>query len=417
MTNTSTNIDSKIKNNAIIAYLFIFVNITFLFSKKNELVNNSFVRAHTKTAVLIHIWFLINTVIFAYIWLGFNKEFIGYSISDFIAIAIYLILCSLMVIWMYKANKSELFKLWETLSYKNNKNLLDITSDWKFNEKDKVTIILSKVPFLWFFTFPKYKKNKIISNNTKLSLYITTLIIIFYIIWNNNLANLLLLIYIIFIVFSAINLFVKNEVININTEKLLFWNEIIKHIKTFSKYMWNYFSSKTDFIQFSDVSKQIDIKEKETQENENKELNKLKDFKLWKYIIYIPIINLICFFDKNSKQKIHITNWILISIALIILASIYWIENKYSLLLIIPIAFGLWNLNSNILNYKIPFLYDIFEVLVSIKNMISNIFGKFKKIKNTKKEVNLKVSEDKEVVKTENKEKVILEVRDKEISK
>jgi hypothetical protein len=49
------NIEDKIKNNAIIAYLFILVNITFLFNKSNRLLDNSFVKNHTKTAILIHL--------------------------------------------------------------------------------------------------------------------------------------------------------------------------------------------------------------------------------------------------------------------------------------------------------------------------------------------------------------------------
>jgi len=55
MENTQEHIKDKIKNNAIIAYLFIFVNITFLFNKNNALLNNDFVKNHTKTAILIHL--------------------------------------------------------------------------------------------------------------------------------------------------------------------------------------------------------------------------------------------------------------------------------------------------------------------------------------------------------------------------
>jgi hypothetical protein len=57
-------ITEKIRNNAMIAYSFILLNITFLFLK-NPNINNDFVKSHTKTAILIHIGFLINTIIFA----------------------------------------------------------------------------------------------------------------------------------------------------------------------------------------------------------------------------------------------------------------------------------------------------------------------------------------------------------------
>lgn len=384
----------QIKNNAIIAYLFIIVNILFLFTKNNKLINNEFVKSHTKTAILIHIWFLINTIIFAYLWLGFYKEFIWYNISDIIAIIIYLALFSLMIVWMYKAYNNELFKLWETIKYKNNEKLLDVTLDWKFSEKDKVTIIISRIPFIWFFIFPKYKNNEIILSNTKLNLYITLLIMILYIFWNPNLANLLLLLYIIFIVFSSINLFIRNEVININTKSLLFGSDILNYIKAISIYMFNYFSSKKDFLKFWDVLKQVILKENKNEEIEIKNQNSLNNFKLWKYIVYIPLINFICLFNLNSKQKFHIINWILISITLIILYFVYWINNKYFLILTIPLAFAIWNLNAWIMNYKIPFLYNIFNILLWIKNHIIDILNKIRKVKNTQKQVNLKVNKN-----------------------
>jgi uncharacterized membrane protein len=391
MENYKKNIDLKIKNNAIIAYLFIFVNIFFLLSKSNPLLNNSFVKSHTKTAIIIHIWFLINTLVFAYFWIGLYWELMWYSISDIIAISIYLVLFIIMIIWMYKAYNNELFKIWETVSYKNNEKLLDITLDWNFNEKDKVTIIMSKVPFIWFFIYPKYKKNKLIWNNTRLNLYITLLLLLLYIFWNPNLANLLLLLYIIFIVFSAINLFIKNEVINISVAKLPSWDDILNYMEVLRIYMWNYFSTKKEFPKFEDILKQIPLKRGEKSKAETLALNKLNDFKLWKYLIYIPVLNIICLFNLNSKQKVHIINWILISIAFLVLAIIYSIENKYQLLLLIPLVFALWNLNSWVLNYKIPFLYNIFEILISVKNFLSNILNKVKVIKNTEKEINLKV--------------------------
>ncbi len=386
--------EQKIKNNAIIAYLFIFANILFLFSKNNVFLNNDFVKSHTKTAILIHAWFLVNTVVFAYFWLGLSGKFIGYSLSDIIAIVIYLPLFTLMVIWIYKAYNNEIFKLWETIKYnQKSKKLLDITLDGGFSEKDKITIILSKIPFIWFLIYPKYKQNKLIWNNTKINLYTTILIISLYIFWNPNLANLLLLFYIIFIVFISINLFIKNEVINISANKIPNVYEILIYVKTFKVYIWNYFSSKKDFLEFEELLKQIQAKENKAQELENKKLDKLKQFKLPKYIIYTPILNLICLFDINSKQKFHIINWVMISIIFIVLASFYSIDNKYQLFIFIPLVFAIWNLNAKIMNYKIPFLYDIYEFFIWIKNYLLEIIDKIKKIKNTKKEVKLKVAD------------------------
>jgi uncharacterized membrane protein len=58
------NIHQKSINNAISAYLMVFISVIFLFNKKNDFLNNHFVKSHTKVAFLIHLSFLINYIIF-----------------------------------------------------------------------------------------------------------------------------------------------------------------------------------------------------------------------------------------------------------------------------------------------------------------------------------------------------------------
>lgn len=386
-----TNLTSQIKNNAAISYLFILINVAFLFAKKNEKLNNNFVKSHTKSAIFIHIAFLINTIIFVYFWLGFYYEILWYNISDIIAISIYLILFSFLVNGSYKAYKWENFNIAESINYKNNKKLLDLDSDSNFNEKDKLTITLSRVPLLWFIIYPKYSKNNLIKYIVKLNSYSSFIIILLYIFWNKNLASFLLLIYIIFIVFTAINLYLKNQVIKLNLDFLPNINDILKYIKATKTYMWNYFSKSSVFPSIKEI---IEKQEKENLEKNilsEKELQTKVNFKLAENIIYIPILNLISLFNLNTKQKKHIINWVLISILLIISYITYWINNLYQILLIIPLSFAFWYLKAWIMNYEIPILYDIFNIFIWIKNYISSIFKKAKKIKNTSKEVNLKV--------------------------
>jgi hypothetical protein len=55
------------------------------------------------------------------------------------------------------------------------------------------------------------------------------------------------------------------------------------------------------------------------QENEEeKELILKKELKLPKFLIYIPIINLIFLFFKNTKYRFHIINGLIITLILII---------------------------------------------------------------------------------------------------
>jgi hypothetical protein len=58
------SIHQKSINNAISAYLMVFISVIFLFNKKNDFLNNNFVKSHTKVAFLIHLSFLINYIIF-----------------------------------------------------------------------------------------------------------------------------------------------------------------------------------------------------------------------------------------------------------------------------------------------------------------------------------------------------------------
>jgi|TARA_Y100001960_G_C14512735_1_gene747302 hypothetical protein len=53
MSQIETN--KKIKANAVSAYLLIFVSIFFLSNRNNPLLNNDFVKTHTKSAFLIHL--------------------------------------------------------------------------------------------------------------------------------------------------------------------------------------------------------------------------------------------------------------------------------------------------------------------------------------------------------------------------
>jgi len=390
------NTTDKIRNNAIISYLFIFINIMFLYSKNNSNINNDFVKNHTKTAIIIHLWFLINTIIFVSFGLWLNAQIIWYNISDIIAITIYLILFWLLIMWAYKAYKWEIFKIWETINFKEDKKLLDITDNWKFSEKDKLTILLSLIPFIWFTVYPKYRKNKLIENNTKLNLIISFLITALYVFGNPNLANLLLLGYVIFTVFTAINLFIQDKVININFKKIPSPTDILNYIKVSKKYLWNYFSNKKDFSEFWEILKNLEIQSTKNNIISEKELNSKPDFKLSNFIIYIPILNIISLFNRNVKQQKHIINWILITIIfviILILNQTIWFDSNYLFFLLFPISFGIWYLNANILNYEIPFLYNIFEIYEWIKNKIKSIFTKAKVLKNTEKSVSMKVWE------------------------
>jgi uncharacterized membrane protein len=93
-----TNLDSKIKANALTAYLLVFISFLFLFNKTNKYINNDFVKGHTKTAFLIHIMLVLVYVIFI-------RLISNYYITTYVSSLLFLILLGLLLLGMYKANK------------------------------------------------------------------------------------------------------------------------------------------------------------------------------------------------------------------------------------------------------------------------------------------------------------------------
>jgi hypothetical protein len=82
---------------------------------------------------------------------------------------------------MYKASKKQIFVNSDIKIFIKNENLIDINKDEKINEKDKLTILLSYIPFLGFLIFPKNKEKELIQNITKLNLIIIVIIMSLYI--------------------------------------------------------------------------------------------------------------------------------------------------------------------------------------------------------------------------------------------
>lgn len=398
-----SNIHKKSINNAISAYFMVLISVTFLFNKKNQFLNNDFVKSHTKVAFLIHLSFLLTYIIFISFSFLQNISILEYNLNYILASSIFTFLFIGLLYWVHKANSSKKFKIWELINIWSTHKIIDINWDWKLDEKDKLTLILSYVPFLWYFIQWKYYKNKSVNNIIKLNLIISIIITLIYISWNKNITLLFLLFYIIFAVFSSINIVVREVVIWVNLSFIPNIWEIISSLKSFIKYLKNYLWNK-EFIWISEIKKIYKENKINTEIKDNSNLKKLKITKFPNFLIYFPFINIISLLAINSNKKIHIINWVMITIFFIIFSilNFYWyIPNNSYIILLFPICFWLWYINSRIA-YKIPIIYDLFELLVYIKN----IFIRTKKvIKEKKAEVHsetIKVWE----INIENKEKI-----------
>jgi hypothetical protein len=102
---------------------------------------------------------------------------------------------------MYKAHNKKIFLTEHMFSIMKKDKLIDINNDEKFDEKDKLTIIMAYIPLIGFYNYPKYRDNLLIKNITKLNLLVSIILLLLYLSMHYNLSNIILLIYSIFVVF------------------------------------------------------------------------------------------------------------------------------------------------------------------------------------------------------------------------
>lgn len=385
------NLDKKVISNAISAYLMVFVSALFLLNKDNKYINNDFVKSHTKSALLIHLGFLITYIIFIWNWVFWSFEILWFSLSYIIWNTFFIILLILLIIWIYKAQKSETFNIWNNISISKRK-ILDITWNWKVDEKDKLTILLSFIPFIWFLNFAKYKEIEIIRYSTRFNTLISLIIVLLYISWHNNLANLLSLIYIIFISFIWINLFWREELIQIKITNYLSFEKFYTTIKSLIKYLFLYFKEDNRFKNFKDLEESISEKDNKKEKEILKELTEKREINKIKYLIYIPIINFIFLFKKQTKYSYHIINWIIISVLtiLIIVLSYFWYININTILILVfPILFWTWYIKYRLF-YKMPLIYDLYIIITKIFFFINFWTKKINEKRKEEHEIKLK---------------------------
>ncbi|MDD2871085.1 MAG: hypothetical protein PHS49_03770 [Candidatus Gracilibacteria bacterium] len=387
--------NKKIIGNAISSYLMIFFGWLLLFNKTNPNINNDFVKGHTKSATMIHLGFFITYFIFISNSLFAGTIIFGIGLNNIIANVIFLGLLSMIILGVYKAKNGLEFKISKTITITKKTNILDLDGDGDISEREKMTILLSFIPFIGYHNYPNYSENKTIQDSNKLNITITLFICLLYISDYSNLANLLTLFYTILVTFIGINLFTRNELLQIKLPEIFSPNKLHLLLKITFKYTINYFND-NKFKEFSVLEKEISENEKILQEKDLEYLNTKKDLRPAKFLIYVPFINLIYIFFKNTKYNYHIKNGLIITLitsTIIILSYYIYISNYVYILLLMPISFGI-GYTKNKLEYKMPYVYDLYILIANIFGLLK--FGS-KKVSEKRKEINeisLKVGED-----------------------
>ena len=392
----SRAISDKSKSNAISAYLMILVSWLFLFNKTNPEINNDYVRWHTKSALLIHLGFLITYIIFISYSLFSQVSFWGYGLNDIIVNVIFLGLLGFLVFGIYKSSKWDEFHVSKSINISQRRSLLDIDENWEITEKEKLSIVLSFVPVIWYLYFWKYAQQPTIIESTRLNITVTTLIVLLTIFWNPNLANLFLLVYIIFVVFIWINLFAREQLIQIKLPEVFSPKNIYIYIRTIFVYMKNYFSEK-NFLAYAKTLEWQKQHIMEISQTDAKNLSEKKEMRFPKFLVYVPIINLVFLFIRNTKYTQHITNGIVITLLFIwaiILQVLWYIPSSIFLLFLFPTSFGIWYIYY-LNEYRMPLIYDLYILWSKIVSLFKYSKKTIKEKRAEVNEVSFKIDENK----------------------
>lgn len=385
---SDTQQNKKIINNAISAYFMIFVSVFFLFNKENKYLNNQFVKKHTKSALLIHLGFFLSYFVFIHLWAFAGIMIFWKSLHIISASISCLILLWILIFWMYKAQKSQDFILTDFLHIFKMQKIQTSSQNIDLQEREKMNFIMAHIPFIWFVNYAKNSEKKYIQNATKLNLFVSVFFVLFLSFDFINISNFLLLIYSIYLVFIWINIFTTNNIFTLDLDFIPSPEKKYFLTRAWFEYMRNYFSGTKleKFNYYYEKQREISL---ENSKINYQNIQTLPDISGPKWLIYIPIINFVCLFQKNKKQKFHIRNGVILSILFILLFIITVFTQLEAILLVLLVfafCYGYWYLKYNPV-YKMPYVYMFYH-------FFEKLFGKTKDFNtkyNKQEEVHLSV--------------------------
>ncbi len=306
---------------------------------------------------MLHLWFLLTYIIFVHFAPLPFFSVLGYTLNEIVSMGIFCMLFGGVLMWIYKAHNWHKLSSKQLFQISDDAKILDINGDLKINERDKLTLILAHIPFIGAYLYGKYANYKVVKNIWKFNLYITTLILLLYISGGNNLADLIILSYIVYIVFVSINLFISQKLIQINLDAFPTPSDLRIYLLTTLKYIKNYFS-KQKFINYSTLKQTILTEEEKTNKTLETQLKSSK--------------------KKTQKYALYIQSAI-VFIVLTIIVLFTDISNKWLLILSLSGVYTLGYIKHSLI-YKTPFIHDVYVVTSKIFTKIKSFFIKTKKL-------------------------------------
>ena len=332
----------------------------FLLNKTDSSINNNFVRWHAKTASILIVWSVV-----LYFFLKFFNFLAQYSIFGYSLFYILTTTCALwtfwvFVYWAFQAFNGREFSIREIPDITHTRNIVEISKSKVTKEQDKTSIILSYIPFFWYFLYPQLNKYPSIRSVNKINLYTTLLILLLYTTEKEGLATLLFLLYIIYVVFTAITLYAKWEIQIPKLEKVWSFEELYIRWKAFCLYLFHYTSRDKRFREYDLYYKIEKAAHSKQAKLILKDLLPRKSLPFPKAILYIPFVNLVWVFFLDTRYRTHIINGMCINVLLILIWIFTGFNSVYSLFILFPISYGLAYRRK--IDYRFPLIYDIAKI-------------------------------------------------------
>lgn len=373
----------------MISYFLVFVCVTFLFSKDKN-VSHPFVKSHVKAATLLHILLLGVLFVMSYNFFP-GVRILWYSIETLLTATACLFIFTGILYGAFMAFRGRTVTLWEIFhSVWVSHKLMQSSKSENISEENASLLIMWHIPFVWYILYGKHKNIPHMRDIVMINFLVVFLALLLFTTGFSSLASILMLMYTIYSVYQGMMLVSHGNISTPNLEYIPGVEEKYILQKSSLKYMWNTLK-KNAFIPFWEIKKSITKKRYEEEKTNLEKLSQLPKSIFPSYIYYIPLVNSISLLNSHSREDFHRRNGIILTLFFIIAGWILFKNSQFLLFFLFPICYGIWY--SERKAYKMPYIYDIYEILAYTGKILGNIFHVTRKLQKTHTKQSVKIWE------------------------
>lgn len=386
-------IHKKVIGNAQGAYFMILICIFLLFNK-SPYFDHPFVKSHIRVAFTLHL-FLLGFLFFMHYDIFWGIMIVeGIFLNHVITTLGTSIIFWGMLYGAYNAHLGKTIWFWEILwKAKIGETVLERKVSENLEEEKIASLILAHIPFIGYIVYPKNKELPHIRDINVLNTGFTFLSLFFFIIGNIALAQMIMLVYCIWSVFQIIMLVTQKKVLSLNTDfipggekKYIILISCITQLLRILR--------KKDFISIHDIIRKKEALREQEEEKNIELLQEKRDIAFPLAILYIPLVGFWWLFILDTKKRFQIENAIGMNITFIIAALIFGIHSPILLLYLFPAFYALGY--SERIAYKMPYIHDIYTLVVGSIISLLHILKKGKKLQKTVKKERIVIGQEEE---------------------